>query len=438
MGEESMKAHSEQSQKQTLVIIGAGMAGSKLAHAIVTEQGERYQVVLIGEEAKMGYNRIMLSSLLAKEISESDMSLVDMPALTQSGACLIASDPVVSLTLEAKSLSLQSGLKIAYDKLVFATGARASRLPIEGINASNVTQFRDWADVDLMSEIPEKSEVCVIGAGLLGLEAAVGMAKRGHRVSVVHRSDNILNRQLDKKSARLLQNNLEKMGICFHLGSAPVALMSSVLQQNEDKNLVDTVKLASGKLINTQLVVLATGIKPEVALAKSAGLAVNKAIKVNAFMETSAQDVFALGECTEFEQTTFGLVAPIWQQFDVLVDRLTHKSSKFCIEPVATKLKVSGINLFSAGEIDADQQSKSITYLDSAQNNYRKLVIKDGVLVGAILYGNVADGSWYFQLIQNKTKVSKVLDQLVFGEAYCHGYDIQNNAFIENTLSKLA
>ena len=422
------------SKKLKIVIIGAGMAGSKLAHAIATEQGDKYQVILIGEEAQVGYNRIMLSSLLAQEISEKDMSLVDLDAMTQSGAQVIASDPVVDIQLTEKQLRLKSGQKIVFDKLVFATGARASKLLIPGIDAPNVTQFRDWSDVEVMSKLPCKSEVCVIGAGLLGLEAAVGMAKRGHRVSVVHRSDYILNRQLDKKSARLLLNTLEKMGIKFYLGSGPVALALEEHPTLEGSSKAEFVTLASGEQIATELVVLATGIQPEVALAKTAGLNVNRAICVNAFMETSHKDVYALGECTEFEQVTFGLVAPIWQQFDVLVDRLTQKSSCFSIEPVATKLKVSGVNLFSAGEIEAANESECIIYLDSEQNNYRKLIIKEGVLVGAILYGNVAEGSWYFQLIQNKTKVSEILDQLVFGEAYCHDYHIHNNAFMKSTL----
>jgi nitrite reductase (NADH) large subunit len=350
---------------------------------------------------------------------------------------VISSDPAISLNTGLKQLELLSGKQVNYDKLVFATGARARQLAIPGVDSANVTQFRDISDVDFMSKIPNKSEVCVIGAGLLGLEAAVGMVKRGHNVCVVHRSDFILNRQLDKKSARLLQNNLEKMGIRFCLGSAPKVLKTAKCSQTR-LPIVDSVALASGEWIETQLVVLATGIQPEIALAKSAGLDVNKAIQVNAFMETSVEDVYALGECTEFEQATFGLVAPIWQQFDVLLDRLVQKSSRFSITPVATKLKVSGINLFSAGEIDTEQESECITYMDNAHNNYRKLVVKEGLLVGAILYGNVADGSWYFQLIQNKTKVSKVLDQLVFGEAYCQAYVIHNNAFIKRDFVKTA
>lgn len=403
--------------KQNLVIIGAGMAGSKLAHAMATEHGDQYQVTLIGEEAQVGYNRIMLSSLLAQEVSEEDIALVDLDAMIQSGAFIIASDPVIDISLSQKYLNLQSGKKISFDKLVFATGARARKLNLLGVNSANVTQFRDLSDVDFMSKIQEKSEVCVIGAGLLGLEAAVGMAKRGHQVSVVHRADYILNRQLDKDSAHLLQNNLEKIGIRFYLGSAPTEF---VLTKDQACKKVESLKLASGESIDTDLIILATGIKPEVELAKAAGLTVNKAICVNQVMCTSHKDIFALGECSEFEQVTFGLVAPIWQQFDVLVDHLTQKQSQFKIEAVATKLKVSGINLFSAGEVNSDSSSESITYRDSAHNQYRKLVIKEGVLVGAILYGNVADASWYFQLIQNKTKVSKILDQLVFGEAYCH------------------
>lgn len=396
-----------------IVIIGAGMAGSKLANDLLEKNNASYDITLIGEEKQVGYNRIMLSSLLANDITDKDMSLVDIDKMKNEGIRIMAGDSVVSINLEAKMVLLASGQKVAYDKLVLATGSRARVLPIEGTSASNVMGFRSWQDVDVMTDMKESQPVCIIGGGLLGLEAAVGLAKRGHSVTLFHRSEWLLNRQLDAESAELLLNRLKKMGIHFRLAESPSSFLLS------EEGLVNQVVCQNGEQLPTSLVVMAAGISPEITLAKDAGLDTNQAILVDQQMQTSNSDVYALGECCEFEGQTFGLVAPIWTQIKVLIEVLNGKEACFSIEPTPTKLKVSGVNLFSVGKIESTQENAYILFKDIEANHYRKLVVNDGLLVGAILYGNVADGSWYFQLIQNKTDVSDMLELLVFGEAYC-------------------
>jgi nitrite reductase (NADH) large subunit len=355
----------------------------------------------------------MLSSLLANDISDAEMPLVNTDKMRVGGVHIISGDPVIDMDLETKELCLASGQSVTYDQLVFATGSRAKMLPIEGASAQNVMGFRTWQDVDVMTALKGCQSVSVIGGGLLGLEAAVGLVKRGHKVTVFHRSNWLLNRQLDTESAQLLQNRLEGMGVQFRLGESP----SSFLQS--ETGLVSHVVCQGGELMPVDLVVMAAGISPEVRLAKKAGIDVNQAIVVDEKMKTSHPDVFALGECCEFEQQTFGLVAPIWTQIKVLITVLSGEDGRFVIEPTPTKLKVSGVNLFSVGKIQPTEGDDCIFFKDVAANHYRKLVVNDGLLVGVILYGNVADGSWYFQLIQNKTNVSDMLELLVFGEAYC-------------------
>ncbi|WCN10973.1 NAD(P)/FAD-dependent oxidoreductase [Marinomonas mediterranea] len=408
--------------KQHLIIIGGGMAGSKLASELLTKAPDQYRITVIGEEARIGYNRIMLSSLLAGEIKEQDMNLINVDELSEQGVQFICDDPAIRVSYDHKQVVLRSGTSLNFDKVVFATGSRSRTLDIQGNDALNVIGFRDWQDVDVMAALPERSKVTVIGAGLLGLEAAVGLTKRGHTATVVHRSGHILNRQLDQKAASLLQNKLESMGIAFRLGVNPTTLIKS------EQNLVHSVVLDDKSTLETQCVVMAAGITPETQLAKSSGLIVNRAIQVNERLQTSVEGVYAIGECSEFANTTFGLVAPIWDQIDVLCEQLIASSQyalahnetpEFRINPIPVKLKVSGINLFSVGDLSTFTDRNSITFVDASQHHYRRLVVNDDKLVGAILFGNVADGGWYFQLIQNQTNVSALLDRLIFGEAYC-------------------
>lgn len=401
------------SDNEHLVIIGAGMAGSKLAHDLMQEGNIRYSITLIGEEAQVGYNRIMLSSLLAQNITNDEMALVDAVKMKGEGVNIIPSDGAVDLDLEAKLIRLESGRVVSYDKLVFATGSRSRMLPIPGADAPNVMGFRTWEDVDAMISLAGQQSVSVIGGGLLGLEAAVGLVKQGHKVTVFHLAEWLLNRQLDEESASLLLKHMEQMGIKFRLEDSPTEFIQS------ENGVVTHAICKSGDKIDANLVVMAVGIVPEAGLAKVSGLEVRQAILVDDKMQTSHKDVYALGECCEFEGQTFGLVAPIWDQIQVLINELNGHDGRFVIEPTPTKLKVSGVNLFSVGRIEPTPEDSCIFFKDVGANHYRKLVVNDGLLVGAILYGNVADGSWYFQLIQNKTDISDRLDMLVFGEAYC-------------------
>lgn len=398
--------------KEHIVIIGAGMAGSKLANELVSLPSAPFNVTLIGEEAQVGYNRIMLSSVLSKEKNERDIALVDVSLMTQNGANIIASDPVLSVNTDSKQVFLASGTELCYDRLVFATGARSFLPEWAQIGAGNVVGFRDWNDVKALLSLPLGAKVAVIGGGLLGLEAAVGLAKNGQQPVVIQRSEYILNRQLDRVSAQYLQNNLESRGVSFLTGTSPEQILMD--QQGQRAQSVVTDK----GCIDVDMVVVAAGITPEVQLASNAGISVDRAILVSADMQTSVTGVYALGECSQFDQHTFGLVAPIWDQLAVLVKTLLGEDAKFDVKPVPTKLKVSGVDLYSVGLINAEPDQE-ITLLDSGLNHYRKLVVKGDQLVGAILYGNVADGSWYAQLIQNQTNISEMLEFLAFGEAYC-------------------
>lgn len=401
--------------QEHIVIIGAGMAGSKLASDLVSLPGSPFRVTLVGEESQVGYNRIMLSSILAQEVTEEDVALVDVSKMIHHGAKVISSDPVESVRLEDKQVFLSSGQAIAFDKLVFATGARSFLPDWADIGANNVVGFRDWKDVNSLLSLKNGQKVAIIGGGLLGLEAAVGLAKNGQVPTVIQRSDYILNRQLDRVSAHYLQDNLEGRGVCFRVGEAPLGF-----ECDKNTGLVTHVRTDQG-LVETDMVVVATGIAPEISVAKSCGLNVDRAILVNHTMAASHPDVFALGECCQFQNHTFGLVAPIWDQLNVLVKTLLGEDAEFDVKPVPTKLKVSGVDLFSVGQINGEPDHE-IVIEDSGLRHYRKLIVNDDKLVGAILYGNVADGSWYSQLIQNETNISEMLEFLAFGEAYCQSY----------------
>ncbi|MDN3649648.1 FAD-dependent oxidoreductase [Reinekea marina] len=417
---------------RNIVIIGAGMAGCKLAQSLVESGRPDIQVTLIGEEAKAGYNRIMLSPLLAKEITTKQINFVDMTALCSQGLRLITNDPAVQVSYKLKQIILASGVEVAFDEVVFATGSRASQLAQFPENIGNIHGFRNLNDVSILENINNDAQVVVIGGGLLGLEAAVGLVKRGLNVSLVHRAGHILNRQLDVAAAELLQAHLEALGIKFFLGHSPSKLTHEFAQ---DKKIVTGVTLEDGTHIECNTVVLATGITPEVSLAKSSGLLTKKAIVVNEYLQTSKAHTYAIGECTEFNGQTFGLVDPIWKQLEVLVSWLlnakgapSNQNPKFKIEHSPTKLKVSGVNLYSVGDIGKATDKNSIVLVDRTNSEYRKIIIDNGVIVAAILYGNISDGPWYFSLIQTKANVSHLMRNLIFGEAYCNSESVINHA----------
>jgi len=273
-----------------IVIVGAGMAGCKLAESLVNAHQGNMNITLVSEEAQVGYNRILLSSLLAQDITEDQLAFVDITKLKAKGVTVLSGDPAVSINNAQNLVSLRSGKKLSYDKLVLATGSQPTHLPVFDSTAKNVMAFRTWEDANTLAALPAPQNIAVIGAGLLGLEAAVGLAKKGHIVTVFHRAIHIMNRQLDSTAANLLQTNLERMGVRFCLTDTPQAALTNTA------NHVTHLTRKNGSSIVVDLVILAVGISPEVSLAKTASLAINRAIIVNAQMQSSADDIYALGE----------------------------------------------------------------------------------------------------------------------------------------------
>lgn len=374
-----------------LVIVGNGMAAARLVQELRQESGFEGRILMIGREARPAYNRVLLSPLLAGEIQEQALELHSAQWYARQGIQLLCSDPVVALEPEQHRLHTGSGKSIQYRQLVLATGSNAQMPPLPGISLSGVMGFRSWQDVDILREAAvQGGNAVVIGGGLLGLEAAEGLRKLGMSTCVLQRSDYLLNRQLDRQAAGLLRQTLEARGLRILTGAGTEALRSN------GEGHVSAVTLKDGRVLPADIVVVATGITPEISLARSAGLGCDRAIIVDAELRTSAQDVYALGECCQFEGHTYGLVAPIWRQARVLAQVLRGFPGRYAEQPVATQLKVSGIELFSCGEVDA-RDADVMEYRDLELGDYRKLWFRGGNLVGAVLYGDTGLGQHYFE-----------------------------------------
>lgn len=394
-----------------LLIIGNGMAANRLLQELSKQPGRPESILVIGEEPRPAYNRVLLSPLLAGEMGASDVELNGIDWYTEQGIELHCGDPVRDVDLATGLARTEEGRVVRYRRLVFATGSRSAMPDMPGVDLDGVMGFRTWADVEKMqSRAARGGRAVVVGGGLLGLEAAEGLRKLGMETSVLQRGPWLLNRQLDKPAATLLQATLEERGLNVLTGAAIEMLRG---QQEH----VREVMLKDGRTLTADLVVLAAGITPEISLAKRAGVECGRAIQVDAQMCTSQDQVFALGECCEFEGQTYGLVAPIWRQAEILAQVLSGQDeSVYAEQPVATQLKVSGISLFSCGEIDAEG-AQVLEYRDSGQREYRRLWLRDGRLVGAVLYGDTRFGPEYFQALLNKEDLSGQRDSLLFGVA---------------------
>lgn len=411
-----------QDKRQKLLVIGNGMAGIRVLETLLeSTQAAQYQITVIGEEPHTNYNRIMLSPVLAQE-SAFDEIVLNSPEWYQHHQIrLHTGDPVVQIDRQRKVAISFSGLTLPYDLLVLATGSRSAALGVSGEHLKGVTGFRTKSDVDQMLRYVEKrtthtaapvANAVVVGGGLLGLEAAAGLAKHGLKTTLLHRSPWLLNRQLDPKAAALLQQALEQRGIRF--------LLSHQVRCIEGQNHVRQVQLSSGESLSCDLLVAAAGITPEIRLAQQAGLHCERGIVVNDQLQSSDPYIFAVGECSQFQGHCYGLVAPAWAQAEVLGQYLAGKTQvRFQHIETATRLKVSGINLFSAGEINppADAEVACLITEDIRLNHYRKLVLRNNRLVGILLYGDVSDGNWFFRLLQAGKDLSPIRNTLIFGEA---------------------
>jgi nitrite reductase (NADH) large subunit len=397
---------------ESLVIIGNGMAAAKLVEELSARALGRYAIAVIGEEPQLAYNRVLLSSVLAEDVTIADTELKPAKWWKDRGVTLLYGQAAVSVDRQIRRVRLASGATIPYSRLVFATGSRPIVLPIEGRNLKGVMTFRDMNDVAILKQAGRCNAV-VIGGGLLGLEAASGLAKAGAKVTVVHLMDRLMERQLDPEAAAMLKAAVEARGIEVVLNAETARFAGS--------RKVERVELTDGRSFAADIVVMAAGIAPNVALARTAGTAINRGIVVDAQMRTDIPDHYAIGECAEHEGRCVGLVEPAYQQAqvlaNVLADTLTDGGANYAGSIPATNLKVTGVNVFSAGDFLGGAGTELIVFRDRGLGIYKKLVIARDRLVGAVLFGDTADGLWYLDLIRTGAPVERFRTELAFGRA---------------------
>ncbi|WP_300436302.1 nitrite reductase large subunit NirB [uncultured Mameliella sp.] len=399
--------------KQKLVVIGAGMASGRVLEHLRERAPDQYDITLFNAEPRGNYNRIMLSPVLSGEKTYAEIVTHDDDWYAQNEISCRFGEHVVGIDREAKTVTGQNGT-VGYDKLLIATGSAPFIIPVPGKDLPGVISYRDLDDTNAMVEASAKGgKAVVIGGGLLGLEAAAGLALRGMEVTVLHLMGHLMERQLDEAAGYLLKKDLEKRGITVLTKAATKAILG------EDH--VEAVLLEDGTVLDADLVVMAVGIRPETRLANDAHLDVARGIEVNAQMMTSDPDVLAVGECVELDGQLFGLVAPLYDQAKVVAATLTGEEAAFVPKELSTKLKVTGCDLFSAGDFAEGEGREDVVFRDPSRGVYKRLVIEGDRLVGAVMYGDTADSNWFFGLIKNGTDIAEMRETLIFGPAYQGG-----------------
>jgi nitrite reductase (NADH) large subunit len=406
-------AMSSSDTRPALVVIGNGMAGMRTVEELLKLDRDMYRITVFGAEPHGNYNRILLSPVLAGEKTVDDIMLNTRDWYAANDVTLHAGDPVVRIDRKKRVVHARSGLAVPYDRLLIATGSKPFIVPVPGHALEGVIGFRDLDDVDTMlAAASSGGKAVVIGGGLLGLEAANGLLRRGMEVSVVHVSGTLMNQQLDPPAADLLRAALERRGLRILLNRQTASINGA--------ERVESVRFADGEEIPADLVVMAAGVRPNVELAKAAGLHCERAIVVDDTLQTYDPRVYAVGECVQHRRSTFGLVAPIWDQARVCAAHLAGAGHRrYVQQATATKLKVTGVDLYSAGDIVGAEGTEDLVLRDRRGGVYKRLVVAGNRLTGAVLYGDVADGPWYFDLIQNRSDISSFRDQLLFGQALC-------------------
>ncbi|MDP2808989.1 MAG: nitrite reductase large subunit NirB [Rhodocyclaceae bacterium] len=398
-------------KKLKLVVIGNGMAGIRTIEELKKLAPDLYDITVFGAEPHPNYNRILLSPVLAGEMQLADIVLNDLAWYRDNGIALHVGKTVTHIDRIKRKVIAADGTEAHYDRLLIATGSTPFMLPVPGRDLPGVIAYRDIADTEAMIDAARHyRHAVVIGGGLLGLEAANGLKLRGMDVTVVHAVDWIMERQLDRTAADLLQKSLEARGLKFLMGRQTAELVAG------EKGRVASIKFKDGETLPADLVVMAIGIRPNAALAESAGIHCNRGIVVSDTMQTFDPKIYAVGECAAHRGIAYGLVAPLFEQAKVCANHLAlHGIGRYAGSVTSTKLKVTGIDLFSAGDFTGGAGSEEIVLSDPAGGIYKKLVLKDDVLVGAVLYGDTADGAWYFQLLRDGQNVAAIRDHLMFG-----------------------
>lgn len=399
---------------QKLVIIGAGMASGRLIETLVENAPGAFDITLFNAEPRGNYNRIMLSPVLSGDKTYEEIVTHSDDWYADHGVTTFFGEAVIKIDREAKTVSTKSVTQ-AYDKLVIATGSAPFIIPVQGKDLPGVMPYRDLDDVNRMLEATSKPDgkAVVIGGGLLGLEAAAGLKERGMDVTVLHLAGHLMERQLDPAAGYLLQRELESRDIRIHIKAFTDVILG------HDK--VDAVRLEDGTIYPADIVVMAVGIRPEVRIATDAHLHVERGIVVNDQMQTSDPDVYAVGECVEHREQLYGLVAPLYDMAKVLAAELTGQEAAFKPVEISTKLKVTGCDLFSAGDFADGNDREEIVFRDAVRGVYKRLILQDNRIIGAVMYGDTADGGWFLQKIKSGEDISDIRDTLIFGPNFAGG-----------------
>jgi nitrite reductase (NADH) large subunit len=396
---------------EPLVVVGNGMAAARLVDELAKVALGRYAIAVIGDEPRLAYNRVLLSSVLAGETASHDIELKPATWWRDRGVTLKYGCVATEIDVGRRELKIANEESISFSKLVLATGSAALRLNVAGADLAGVHTFRDSRDVDLLLTLAaQKKRVVVVGGGLLGLEAAYGLAKAGASVTLIHLMDRLMERQLDAPAAELLKSLVERKGIQILLNANTARIAGEIR--------VEGIELTDGRRIDADAVIFAAGIRPNTALAKDAGIAVNRGVVVDDHLQSATPDVFALGECAEHRGICYGLVEPAYEQARVLARHLAGGDVAYRGSVVATNLKVSGVGVFSAGDFMGAEGSETILLSDLKRGTYKKLVIAEGRLTGAVLVGDTADALWYLELIRGRAPIAQIRSDMMFGRAF--------------------
>lgn len=400
------------SSKEQLIVVGNGMAGMRTVEELLKLDTDLYDITVFGSEPHGNYNRILLSPVLAGEKTIDDIMLNTLDWYAENNITLHTSKTVTKIDRLARKVVADDGTTVSYDRLLLATGSTPIMLPLPGADLPGVIGFRDIADVDAMLDASDKfKNAVVIGGGLLGLEAANGLMKRGMTVTVVHLMDTLMERQLDETAGGMLRASLEERGLTFKMPAETAQIMG------EDR--VRCVRFKDGETVEADLVVMAVGIRPDIALAQSAHLHCERGVVVADTLQTFDPRIYAVGECVQHRGQTYGLVAPLFEQAKVCANQLAKIGhADYQGSMTSTKLKVTGIDLFSAGDFVGDDTTQDVVFHDTTLGIYKKVVLKDNKVQGAVLYGDTVDGAWFFQLMREGADVSAFRNTILFGQAH--------------------
>lgn len=402
--------------KERLVVVGNGMAGMRTIEELLKIAPDKYEIAVFGEEPYGNYNRIMLSPVLSGEKTIKDIMINDLDWYQTNNITLHAGQDkrVTNIDRRKRIVFAQDGTEESYDRLLIATGSKPFIAPIPGHELNGVIAFRDIADVDLMIDTAQrKTHAVVIGGGLLGLEAANGLMIQGMDVTIVHNRDILMNRQLDAPAGKLLQAELASRGLKFKMDAKTREITS------DNKGNVAGITFDDGTELTADIIVMAVGIRPNIELAKRVGIHCESGIVVNDTLQTFDPRVYAIGECIQHRGDLFGLVAPIWDQAKVCSNHLAgYGIANYRSVATATKLKVTGVDLYSAGDFTGDDDCDEIVFQDPKRGVYKKIVIRDNKVIGTVLYGDTIDGSWYFSLMKDGVNISDIRNTLLFGQVH--------------------